>query len=143
MTSVATYTATIYVGLKHTGGVTHWFWEVTTLCQEYVNRVGLCVSVTHTNFVYTNGFEPGAAVGLINYPRFPSTPKEIREKALELAELLRVKLGQQRVSIVFPDETVMLGDGDATAKLPTCPQCGEVLAVPGLPAIPHKCERSL
>ncbi len=49
-------------------------------------------------------------VGLINYPGSPEEPMEVKSMALGLAEKLRVTCGQNRVSVVFPDETVMLGE---------------------------------
>lgn len=113
--SVPSFTATIYVGFRvgrsaEPAKTVHEIDEAKAVIQAYVDRVGLCVSVTQTEFIYTNGREHGIAVGFINYPRFPSTPEAIRELALELAETLRVSLGQFKVSVVFPDETVMLGE---------------------------------
>jgi hypothetical protein len=106
---VETYTATIYVGSRerYDGAETPLDIAEAWL-QRYVDREGLCVSVTRTRFIYTNGSEPGLIVGLINYPRFPSRPEFIREQALEIGEHLRALMRQQRVSVVFPDETVML-----------------------------------
>lgn len=79
------------------------------ICQDYVDGVGLCVTVTPTRFLYTRGCESGVIVGLINYPRFPSDPDKIRKRAIELATILKKELHQNRVTIEFPDETVMLG----------------------------------
>jgi hypothetical protein len=73
------------------------------------NEAGMCVTVTRTLFVYKGGSEPGAIVELINYPRFPLGPTAIRRLALSLAKRLKSSLRQIRVSVVFPDETVMLG----------------------------------
>jgi ferredoxin len=114
--SVPTFTATIYVGFRsvRTDAPTftlHTIDEARAICQAYCNAVGLCVTLTPTEFVYTDGGEPGVIVGLINYPRFSSTPEAIRKHALTLAERLRVGLGQWRVSVVMPGETVMLGEG--------------------------------
>jgi hypothetical protein len=111
MNTVLTFRATIHVGfrVRNTGQV-HRPEEARAICQRFCDEVGLCVSVTATEFIYTNGSEPGCVVGLINYPRFPATPVEIEEKALRLAELLMLGLGQWRVSVVFPDRTVMLSN---------------------------------
>ncbi len=116
MTEVDTFTATIYCGLKvgQSGNpnlFSHTVSEARDVCQQYCDEVGLCVSVTIVDFIYTKGNETGVAVTLINYPRFPSIPGEIRHKALTLAERLKIKMEQARVSIVFPDKTIMLGDG--------------------------------
>ena len=107
--AVPTFTATIYVGFKDrdTGAQLHSN-VASAVIREYVDAVGLCVIVTNLEYVYTNGDEGGIAVGLINYPRFPDTPEKIREHAMELARRLKEACRQYKVSVVFPDETVML-----------------------------------
>jgi len=111
MKSVPTFTADIYCGSRVeyseemlSAGVLE---EAAT---EYCNRVGLCVTITELEFIYTGGREYGFKIGLINYPRFESMPADIKKQALELAEILRIIMQQKRVSIVFPDETIMLTD---------------------------------
>jgi hypothetical protein len=42
---------------------------------------GLCVTIEPSLYIYTGGEEQGYVVGLINYPRFPSTANEITERA--------------------------------------------------------------
>jgi len=111
MKTVSTYVATIYCGLRRgysdeVENRTHLF----ELVQAFVDRVGLCVNITPLQFAYTRGSEPGFAIGLINYPRFPKKPEEIKKQAVELATLLKEEMGQNRVSIVCTDETIMLGD---------------------------------
>jgi len=64
--------------------------------------------MTPTEFRYTKGFEKGVIIGLINYPRFVTTAYEIKEKAIHLAQILMKRFNQNRVSIVFTDETIML-----------------------------------
>lgn len=87
---------------------------VEDICQSYCNEVGLCVTITDTKFIYKNGNEPGVIVGLINYPRFPEEygvkfeDTKIRKQSKIIAEKLMVRLKQNRVSIMYPDETVML-----------------------------------
>lgn len=89
--------------------------EAFTDCAAYCDAVGLCVTVTSTTYVYTGGSEVGVAIGLINYPRFPSTPSEIWQRAEALAERLRGHLGQQSYTIQAPDRTVWFSHraGDA------------------------------
>lgn len=113
--TVDTFTATIYVGSRvgRTGDPTsrvHDIREIEDVCQRYCDEIGLCVTVTSTTFIYTKGREHGAAVGLINYPRFPSTPEAIEGHAMRLAELLRARMEQCRVTVVMPHKTVMLED---------------------------------
>ena len=63
--------------------------EAKTLCRKYC-MTGLCVTLLKCDFVYTGGAESGVEVGLVNYPRFPSTEDEIRKKSVDLAcELIR------------------------------------------------------
>jgi hypothetical protein len=39
------------------------------------------VTFTETSFVYEDGDEPGIMIGFINYPRFPSSKRDIRKRA--------------------------------------------------------------
>ena len=80
------------------------------MCQEYCDNIKLGVTVTPTKFIYVGGHEMGAIIGVINYPRFPSTPEQIKSRAIELANIVKDEFKQHRVSIVFPDETVMIGE---------------------------------
>lgn len=83
-------------------------WEAETICLDYCNEVGLCVTVTETNYVYTGGEETGVIVGLINYGRFPSEPEAIFARAEALALRLIEGLRQQSASIQAPDKTVWI-----------------------------------
>jgi len=47
-------------------------------------REGLCVTVEPTTFIYTGGEESGYVVGLLNYPRFPTTEENLRTRARDL-----------------------------------------------------------
>lgn len=126
MKTAPTYTAQIWVGTRE-----QYTPEVRGLqmarewLHEYVNRVGLCVTVTPTEYIYTGrkdvsadpnycsqASEPGFVVGLINYPRFPVEPAQIREHALAIGKGLLQLFKQFKVSIVFPAETVMLESTD-------------------------------
>lgn len=126
MKTVPTYTATIYVGTRE-----QYTPEIRSIdmarnwLHNYVNLVGLCVTLSPIEYIYTgkkqsdasitDARESGFVVGLINYPRFPSTPEALREKALEIAEELRILFKQFKVTVVFPDETVMLEEESSVA----------------------------
>ena len=69
------------------------------VCRRFCDDIGLCVTLTPTEYIYTNGQEAGFAVGLINYARFPSAPVEVEAKAEELADQLREYLGQDSYTI--------------------------------------------
>lgn len=114
MKTESTFTATIYVGFKeHDTAILHTLDEARAICQAYCNEFPWCVTLMPTEYIYKNGEEPGCIVGLINYPRFPATPETIRGHALALGERLRQGLGQWKVSVALPDETVMLEEADA------------------------------
>jgi hypothetical protein len=87
--------------------------DVRSICDKYVNEIGDCITITPTEFRYVNGFENGAIVGYINYPRFPRTEKEILKRAMELAQRLKDGLGQMRVSVTTPKKTYMLGENNS------------------------------
>ena len=109
--SAETITADIYVGLREGYSETrHDIEELKRFMQGYVDRVSLCVTVTPTTFVYKNGKEDGARIGLINYPRFPATREKIEQIAREIAAMCMKEYKQNRVSIVLPDRTIMLED---------------------------------
>ncbi|MBX4911441.1 hypothetical protein HJA82_29445 [Rhizobium bangladeshense] len=76
------------------------------ICRKFCDKVGLCVTVTDTDYIYTNGSEVGVRVGLINYPRFPKSPAEIEETAFKLASMLRNGLRQESFTIETPNETM-------------------------------------
>ena len=90
-------------------------WEAETACRDHCDAVGLCVTVTETNYCYTDGEEAGVIVGLINYPRFSSTPAAIWQRAEELAALLCERLKQQSYTIQAPDRTVWISHREPTA----------------------------
>jgi len=110
-TSLKNFEAKIYVGFKEMDtGIIHSFEFCEEICQDYVDKVGLCVTITPTKYIYTKGNEPGAIIGLIQYPRFPDKEENIKKKTLDLAELLMLQLGQFKVTVNFPDEVVMLSN---------------------------------
>ena len=85
---------------------------VRDICQTFCDKQGLCVTLTNTEFVYTDGSEQGVIVGLINYPRFPKSKQFIMEQANKITILLMRALDQERMSIVTTDKTIMLEKTD-------------------------------
>lgn len=79
--------------------------DAERVCRAYCNEIGLCVTVTPTNYIYTGGSQAGVIVGLINYPRFPAEPDAIWEKAECLGHLLLAGLYQETFTIQAPDRT--------------------------------------
>jgi hypothetical protein len=68
-------------------------------------REGLCVTVEPTTFIYTGGEESGFVVGLINYPRFPSTADAIWARAEIVADRLLDACYQHSILLMAPDRT--------------------------------------
>lgn len=109
MKTCPTFTASIYVGLKEgDAGNLHSLEEARIIIQEQVDGIKLCVTLTPTEFIYTQGNEPGVIIGLINYPRFPQSYAAIKANALHIAWVFLARFRQQRISVVFPAETIMI-----------------------------------
>lgn len=112
--SVPTITAQIFLGLRegYTDKV-HSLDDLKEFLHGYCDK-GLCVTVTPTTFLYKRtpedpiGREDGAIIGVINYPRFPTSRESIERTAEEIAALCKDKYKQNRVSIVYADTTVMI-----------------------------------
>jgi hypothetical protein len=73
---------------------------------------GACVTVTATDFIYTGGMESGVAVGLVNYPRFPATPKQLMDRATGIAVVMMEGLYQHSALVVGPEKTVWMTKRD-------------------------------
>lgn len=94
--SVKTFTVEIYIA----GALMN----IERICSGFCMS-GLCVSVEPVNFIYTGGCESGAVVRLVNYPRFPSSPDEIRVKARALADELIAGCHQWSAMLVDQETT--------------------------------------
>lgn len=66
---------------------------------------GLCVTIDKTHFIYTGGEESGFVVGLVNYPRFPSSPANIVARAERLVSTLLDATHQQSAMLMTPEAT--------------------------------------
>lgn len=75
-------------------------------CRKYCLEFGLCVTINETLFIYTGGEEYGVEIGLLNYPRFPTTPESLDITALELATECRNAAMQHSYLVVTPAETI-------------------------------------
>jgi hypothetical protein len=109
MKTEPTYEVKISLGFREEyTDVIHNINEVQQICQDYCNNIKLCVTITPTNFVYVDGQEPGCFIGLINYPKFPSTPATILKHAFRLAEIFLEEFKQLKVSVICNDQTYMI-----------------------------------
>jgi hypothetical protein len=91
MKKTKSHTATIFIA----GSIQ----DIEKACRKYC-LVGMCVTVTPTNFIFTGGSESGAAIGIINYARFPRALKETESHALKLAKILLLECCQRSCSVV-------------------------------------------
>lgn len=82
-------------------------------CREMCFAKGLCVTIEPTLFIYTGGEEEGFVVGIINYPRFPSKPEPIWERAVQVASRLLDDTCQHSVLLMAPDKTEWITKRDA------------------------------
>lgn len=115
MKQIKIFEAKIAIGFREEyTDVFHNIEEVYDVCQRYCDKVGLCVTVTPTRFIYKDGFEDGCFIGLINYPRFPSTEEIVKNHAQIIAEYLLKAFNQLKVSIICSDETYMIEREDVS-----------------------------
>jgi hypothetical protein len=75
------------------------------ILREECMREGLCVTIEPTTFIYTGGEESGYVVGLVNYPKFPSTSEGVTDRAASIARMLRDRTFQHSCMIVTPSKT--------------------------------------
>lgn len=78
---------------------------IEQVCREHCFKIGLCVTVTPTKYIFTRGEETGAEIGLINYPPYPCDFRQIENKALDLAVLIMETAYQGSFTIVTPTKT--------------------------------------
>ena len=117
------YEAKIWLGLRE-GYTSNYFTmaELGKVIGEWCTEKKQCVSITPTNYIYVQtdetgeGKEYGAVIGFINYPRYPQSQAEIRNRAIDLGKLLMKEFKQYRVSITFhpvvPGGVMMLENED-------------------------------
>lgn len=68
--------------------------------RDFCYQEGACFTVTPSKFIYTGGEEDGFAIGLVNYPRFPSEPEALQAKAERLALKLLPACNQRTCLLV-------------------------------------------
>ena len=73
--------------------------------REHAYAEGACVTVTPTKFIYSGGEEDGFSVGLVNYPRYPTTPEDLEAEAEQLALKLLPACNQKSCLLVGDTET--------------------------------------
>lgn len=114
-TSVKTFRAEATFGLKRG------YSEELISLDEFRNRleevqqatatelqVKLSGKVTPCSIVFSGQQEPSVSLSFIQYPKFPYKVERLKKAILRLSELLMQQLEQNRVVLVFDDETLML-----------------------------------
>jgi hypothetical protein len=85
---------------------------VQDVCAEFCKKNPSCVTVEPVDFIFCGGAQSGFRVKFINYPRFPSSVDQIKQKAESLALNLLIASHQLSCSVVHSDETVYMQIGD-------------------------------
>lgn len=79
---------------------------IKQVCAQQCKMVSVCVSVKPIDFIYSGGVESGAEITFINYPRFPDkTTGILSDMAKDLADRIRIHLGQDSYTVMTQDET--------------------------------------
>ena len=73
----------------------------------------ITVRINKNRYVCSYYSEKGFEISVINYPRFPRPVDVLDNFMMELASYLLVELKQHRISVSFPDRTIMLESDDA------------------------------
>jgi hypothetical protein len=84
--------------------------------QENINiqcKIKLSAKLTICEILFLGQEEPSVDLQFIQYPKFPQEESALKKATLELAEQLMAELEQNRVVIVFADETIMLERSNA------------------------------
>jgi len=77
-------------------------------CNNYCSSRGACFALTRVDYIFSGGEEAGVRVTIINYPRFPKSPDELKNTAIEMAYYLMAYLNQTSCSVEGPEESVFI-----------------------------------
>ncbi|MFD1016189.1 hypothetical protein [Winogradskyella rapida] len=113
--TVPSFTAEITIGLNK--GYSNDAWTLNDLKHKLVRaqqklrdteRILLSVKLTLCDIVFLGQDEPSVTLSFINYPKFQIEHQLLKKGVLFIAEQLMKELNQNRIVIVFKDQTVML-----------------------------------
>lgn len=109
-----TYKAEITLGLNKGYAKSHWSLEdlkaeLTKTQEKLKIKTGTLLSakVALCDIVFLGQDEKSVTIGFINYPKFPLERTVFKEGVLFVGQELMKELEQNRIVIVFDDETVM------------------------------------
>lgn len=78
--------------------------------RKRAKKIGMCVTIEPTTYIYTGGEEVGYVVGFINYARFPKETSEIWNQAFTLACELKEETGQDSFTMMDAETSVWYTD---------------------------------
>lgn len=112
---VESYIGVITIGLERGySGILISREEVIGYLQEYQksrasgSQVYLSASVTECDIVLNDQVEPHLKLEFINYPKFPLSYSVFKQEVIDCGVYLMEMMEQNRIVIVFTDETIML-----------------------------------
>jgi hypothetical protein len=72
------------------------------------SKIKLSAKLTMCEILFLGQEEPSVDLQFIQYPKFPQEESALKKAIVELTEQLMAEFEQNRVVIVFADETIML-----------------------------------
>jgi hypothetical protein len=83
--------------------------------QEHIKtqyKIELSAKLSRCKILFLGQEEPSMELQFIQYPKFPHEESELKKALITLTKLVMIELKQNRVVIVFTDETIMLEQSD-------------------------------
>jgi len=120
-TKIKTFQASIFIGLEY--GYTqkqideNLVIESLSELQKQLSaekNIFLSASVSKTVIVLNNQKEPHLKIDFINYPKFPLDENIFKDEVLIIGKELMKQFKQNRILIIYTDETVMLEQSEET-----------------------------
>ena len=75
--------------------------------------IGLSVKLIHSEILFLGQEEPSIDLQIIQYPKLTQTEETLKKCFITLIELMMQELEQNRVVVLFTDETIMLEQSDS------------------------------
>lgn len=118
-TKIKTFQASIFIGLEY--GYTqkqineNLVIESLSELQKQLSaekNIFLSASISKTVIVLNNQKEPHLKINFINYPKFPLDENIFKDEVLIIGKELMKQFEQNRILIIYTDETVMLENSE-------------------------------
>lgn len=115
ISSIKTYTAKVTIGLfkgysRELISIEE-FKDALLEAQQKIKSeydIALSAKLIPCEILFLGQEEPSIELQFIQYPKFPVEEAKLKKEIIALTEFVMIKLEQNRVVIVFTDETVML-----------------------------------